>query len=165
VENIVFGFGAHLDAEIAAMRALTEINQVLPSAEAPGSIQRIAFYSREASSFINWLAEIRISEHSYLSPDQGRQRTYKEFDIWEGDSMHEVLVYCFERASSCGIEILALDQTRSDIGLSVVRVVAPGLRHFWKRWAPGRLYDVPVDMDLLHEKRSEYQLNPIPLSY
>ena len=37
-----------------------------------------------------------------------------------------------------GLEVLVLDQTRPDVGLPVVRVVVPGLRHFWARFGPGR---------------------------
>ena len=32
----------------------------------------------------------------------------------------------------------------------MVRVIAPGLRHFWRRLGPGRLYDVPVELNLEH---------------
>ena len=42
------------------------------------------------------------------------------------------------------MEMLVLDQTREEIGLPVVKVIVPGLRHFWARFAPGRLYDVPA---------------------
>ena len=42
------------------------------------------------------------------------------------------------------MEMLVLDQTRPDIGLPVVKVIVPGMRQFWARFAPGRLFDVPV---------------------
>ena len=48
-------------------------------------------------------------------------------------------------AKRAGLDFLVLDQTRPDIGVPVVRVIVPGLRHFYRRFAPtGRLYDVPV---------------------
>jgi len=56
-----------------------------------------------------------------------------------------------------------LDQTRPDVGLPVVKMVVPGLRHFWARFAPGRLYDVPVQMGLLQQPLAEAELNPIPM--
>ena len=61
------------------------------------------------------------------------------------------------------MEMLVLDQTRPDIGLNVVKVVVPGLRHFWKRLGAGRLYDVPVQMGWLDKPLTEEELNPIPL--
>ena len=61
-----------------------------------------------------------------------------------------------------GMEMLVLDQTRPDIGLPVAKVIVPGLRHFWARFAPGRLYDVPVQIGWRDEPLREDELNPIP---
>jgi oxazoline/thiazoline synthase len=58
-----------------------------------------------------------------------------------------------------------LDQTRPDIGLSVVTVIVPGMRHFWRRLAPGRLYDVPVVLGWLPVPLSETQLNPLSIFF
>jgi oxazoline/thiazoline synthase len=63
-------------------------------------------------------------------------------------------------AKSRGIEVLVLDQTRPDVGFPVVRVVAPGLRHFWARFGPGRLYDVPVREGWLSQSLDEGEMNP-----
>jgi ribosomal protein S12 methylthiotransferase accessory factor len=62
-----------------------------------------------------------------------------------------------------GHEVLVLDQTRPDVGLPVVKMVVPGLRHFWARFAPGRLYDVPVQMGQLKTPLAEADLNPVPM--
>ena len=64
-----------------------------------------------------------------------------------------------------GMELLVLDQTRPAIGLPVVRVLVPGLRHFWRRFAPGRLYDVPVTMGWARRPLSEADLNPLPVAF
>jgi len=56
--------------------------------------------------------------------------------------------------------VLVLDQTRPDVGLSVVKVIVPGMRHFWARFGPGRLYDVPVMMGWVENPLTEDQLNP-----
>jgi len=61
------------------------------------------------------------------------------------------------------MEFLVLDQTRPDIGLPVVRVIVPGLRHFWERFAPGRLFDVPVDASWREHALAETDLNPVPV--
>ena len=53
-----------------------------------------------------------------------------------------------------------LDQTRPDVGFPTVKVIAPGLRHFWARYAPGRLYDVPVRLGWLDRPTAEDELNP-----
>ncbi|MFC7511711.1 YcaO-like family protein [Streptomyces thermocarboxydus] len=44
-----------------------------------------------------------------------------------------------ELVRSRGLDLLVLDQTRPDIGMPVVKVLVPGLRHFWARFAPAAL--------------------------
>jgi ribosomal protein S12 methylthiotransferase accessory factor len=67
------------------------------------------------------------------------------------------------RLAAIGLETLVLDQTRPDVGLPVVRVIVPGLRHFWARLGPGRLYDIPVRLGLVGEPTPYEKLNPVPL--
>jgi hypothetical protein len=62
-----------------------------------------------------------------------------------------------------GMETLVLNQTRPDVGLAVVKVIVPGLRHYWARFAPGRLFDVPVATGRLTEPTRFSDLNPIPM--
>jgi ribosomal protein S12 methylthiotransferase accessory factor len=47
----------------------------------------------------------------------------------------------------------------------VARVVVPGLRHFWRRLGPGRLYDVPVRLGWLAAPVAEAQLNPLSMFF
>jgi hypothetical protein len=63
------------------------------------------------------------------------------------------------------MEMMVLDQTRAEIGLPVVKVIVPGLRHCWARYAPGRLYDVPVRLGWLSVPTPEQELNPIPMFF
>ena len=42
----------------------------------------------------------------------------------------------------------------------LVRVIVPGLRHFYSRFAPGRLYDVPVKLGHLDRPLLETELTP-----
>jgi ribosomal protein S12 methylthiotransferase accessory factor len=64
---------------------------------------------------------------------------------------------------SRGMEFLVHDQTRPDIGMPVVKVIVPGLRHFWTRFAPGRLYDVPHQLGRVATPTAEHTMNPIAL--
>jgi ribosomal protein S12 methylthiotransferase accessory factor len=47
----------------------------------------------------------------------------------------------------------------------VVRALVPGLLHCCPRFAPGRLYDVPVALGWLERRRAEDELNPIPFNF
>ncbi|WP_019984861.1 hypothetical protein [Streptomyces sp. Amel2xE9] len=56
-----------------------------------------------------------------------------------------------------------LNQTRPDLRLPVVKVVVPGMRHFWPRFADGRLFDVPVALGRLSEPTPYADLNVVPV--
>ena len=68
---------------------------------------------------------------------------------------------CVALAKRAGLDFMVLDQTRPDIEVPVVRVIVPGLRHFYRRFAPGRLYDVPVKLGWRDRPIEESELNPL----
>jgi ribosomal protein S12 methylthiotransferase accessory factor len=57
---------------------------------------------------------------------------------------------------------MVLDQTRPDVEVPVARVIVPGMRHFYRRLAAGRLYDVPVRLGLRDQPMPEQELTPFP---
>jgi ribosomal protein S12 methylthiotransferase accessory factor len=77
--------------------------------------------------------------------------------------LKEDVLSCQTLVERHGMEMLVIDQTRPDIGLPVVKVCVPGLRHFWPRFAPGRLYDIPVALGWLEQSLIEEELNPITM--
>ena len=68
-----------------------------------------------------------------------------------------------ERARRAGLDTIVVDLSRADVDLAVAKVVVPGLRHFWPRFGPGRLYDVPVAMGWRDRPLTESELNPVHL--
>jgi ribosomal protein S12 methylthiotransferase accessory factor len=42
----------------------------------------------------------------------------------------------------------------------VAKVIVPGMRHFWRRLGPGRLYTVPVRLGWRDRPAREDELNP-----
>ncbi|NEQ65206.1 MAG: TOMM precursor leader peptide-binding protein [Symploca sp. SIO2D2] len=164
VEDIVLGYGAHFDAKIAISRALTEVNQILPNvllAKADGSTQ----YPPSADMLaVDWWQTATIGKQSYLIPDQGiAAKVSRDYLPMASDDLLEDVQLCQQIVENQGMEMLVLDQTRPDIGLRVAKVIVPGMRHMWKRLAPGRLYEVPVNMGWLSEALTEEQLNSFPM--
>lgn len=163
-ENIIFGFGAHLDAKIAIERALVEINQILPIVNVPGVERSRGIYLTKDKNFVAWLNTATMANQPYFVPMQDiPKKTALDYPPLSEPNIYDSLIFCFDAATKQGLETLVLDLTRPDIGLPVVKVIVPGLRHFWKRLAPGRLYDVPVKMGWLKKPRREEQLNPVGL--
>lgn len=85
------------------------------------------------------------------------------FQTWNHDDILDDVLSCQRLVEAHGMEMLVLDQTRPDIRMPVAKVIVPGMRHFWRRLAPGRLYDVPVAMGWLDAPLSEEELNPYPM--
>jgi oxazoline/thiazoline synthase len=152
-ENIEFGSGAHFDARIALLRTLTELNQFL-------SIGLMGGGSGEKSS-LDGVTPLRLQEYPFLSPN-GEASAHSASDpkFSRLDTQEQVSA-CVEVAKQHGLDFMVLDQTRADIEVPVVRVVVPGMRHFYKRFAPGRLYDVPVKLKLRDWPTAEEDLNQI----
>ncbi len=164
VEDIVLGYGTHFDPAIAIQRALTELNQVLPSvllANAEGSTQ----YAPSADPLaVEWWKTATVEQHSYLLPDKNiAPKVPADYPQLWSDDLREDVINCKQIVEKQGMEMLVLDQTRPDIGLKVVKVIVPGMRHFWKRLGQGRLYQVPHKMGWLKESLMENQLNPFPM--
>ena len=160
-EDIVFGFGAHLDPPIALRRALTEMGQLLPAVGAgrPGG-----GYGITDPLPVRWWQQATLENQSYLTPDPAKTpRTPGDWTYVARTDLLDDVVAMTELVGAKGLELLVLDQTRPDVGMPVVKVLVPGLRHFWARYAPGRLFDVPVTLGRLSRPTPYEQLNPIPL--
>jgi oxazoline/thiazoline synthase len=163
IEDIVIGFGCHFDPEIAISRSLTEINQFLPPVLSIGNNSKTEYNFFDPAT-VNWWKTATLANQPYLKPDENiTPKVYSDYRTILNDDILDDVVTCVEIAAKHGMETLVLDQTRPDVGLHVVKVIVPGLRHFWARFASGRLYNVPVKMGWLKEPLKENQLNPIPI--
>ena len=145
VEDIVYGAGAHTDPQIAALRAVCEMNQCLTWVPRPGSGE--GRYGVDDPMCLRWWKNARLADHPYLAPaPASAPRGKRDYAVPDTADVKEDVERCRALVEARGMEFLVLDQTRPDIGMPVVRVIVPGMRHFWERFAPGRLYDVPVEM-------------------
>jgi bacteriocin biosynthesis cyclodehydratase domain-containing protein len=140
------GLGCSPDPERAVHQALAEMSQVWFWMK--GGAERDALW-RE------WLTQANLETEAYLD---GRG----EVPLRGAPETESPLGSCVDRLAECGLDPLVLDLTRSETGLPVVRAIVPGLRHFWPRFGPGRLFDVPVRMGWATEPCREEDLNPTP---
>ncbi len=164
-EDLLIGLGAHLDPSLALLRAVTEVNQFLPAvsrADARGN----TLYSWPDEVAIRFWKQETLETQTQLCPDRiSPPRSLAEFPETTGTDLFDSLQFCLSVARRLGLDVLLLDQSRPDIELSVVRVVVPGLRHFWPRLGPGRLYDVPVKLGWLGAPIPEGGLNPVAIFF
>jgi oxazoline/thiazoline synthase len=165
VEDVLLGFGAHVDARLALMRALTELNQFLP-AVASRNPDGSTHYWEDDPATLAWWRDIRVAEEEWLLPDPDAKPTTLDTHsrLFSGD-LAEDLRRCVALARTAGLEVIVCDQTRPDIELNVVKVMVPGARHFWRRLGPGRLYDVPAALGWVERPTSEDDCNPISIYF
>jgi oxazoline/thiazoline synthase len=151
-ENIEFGSGAHFDPRIAALRTLTELNQFLAIGLMGGA--------KSDKSTLDGTTQFRLQDHLFLTPSNSSAVSSELGSRFGGLRTHQQVSACVELAEQAALDFLVLDQTRPDIEVPVVRVVVPGLRHFYRRFGPGRLYDIPIKLGLRDRPLLESELNP-----
>ena len=179
-EDIIYGAGAHADPRLAALRAICELNQCLTWLPRPGGgggqDKPPGRQGRPDPSVptarpmiddpfaLNWWKTARIADCSWLAPETDAPlKQGAQYPVIETTDSRDDVEHCRALVEARGMEFLVLDQTRPDIGMPVVRVIVPGMRHFWARFAPGRLYDVPVAMGLRKQPLAEAELNTAPV--
>jgi len=162
-EEILCGFGAHFDARVALLRAVTELSQMLTWVLTDRAGNRLVRGSLDDPEALAWLQTATLDNQPYLVPADGPRRALADFPESRRADLRDDVLACQALVEGRGLEMLVLDQTRPDIGLPVVKVIAPGLRHYWARHAPGRLYDVPVRLGWQPRPLAEEELNPVPL--
>ncbi|MGY4465887.1 bacteriocin biosynthesis cyclodehydratase domain-containing protein [Bradyrhizobium sp. LB9.1b] len=163
VEDIVMGFGSHLDPTIAANRAISEMNQFMPAVLSRNPDGTTAYHFGD-EDVLRWWRTETIAKQTYLEPNSKLSpTTASTYVSWSDRPILDQIGECSSRIRAVSSEIYVLDQTRPDIGLPVVKVIAPGMRHFWARFGPGRLYDVPVRLGWLDRPTPENDLNAIAM--
>jgi oxazoline/thiazoline synthase len=143
--NVFFGCAADVCGVSAAKRALAELTQFWYWSEhiGPGPDRHI------------WLEKSSIYRHRYLVP-WGEAPVPTPCPL-RGE---EALARCVKALRGAELEAYVVDLTRPEIAIPVVRAVCPGLRHYGPRFAPGRLYDVPVKMGWRAKPLREEEMNP-----
>jgi oxazoline/thiazoline synthase len=142
-----FAAAAAVSSRAAAYKAISEAAQ-------------ICFWAgrkEKEGDLLTWLRSTNVRDSAYLRPC-GSTAAASDPDL----SPQDALDLCVRRLDAIGIDPLYVDLTRPEIGLPVIRAFAPGLRHFWARFAPGRLYSVPVSMSWLDRPHEEGEMNPTP---
>ena len=141
-----FGAAASLSPREAALRALSEAAQVAYWSETAGGSPELRW----------WLENATTAGQQYLTP-----RGVVSPGAAPRLEVPAALEFCLSRLREANLDAYWVDMTRGEIGVPVVRVIVPELRHVWRRLAAGRLYSVPVQMDWLREPLRECEMNPI----
>jgi ribosomal protein S12 methylthiotransferase accessory factor len=116
------GAGAHSARDVALLRALTEAVQVRTTYIA-GSRDDL-----RPSDFTPAAIERKLQDARRLMAGPGPGRDFRTIPSHDGESFGDDLTWLLARLRSAGIDqVVAVDLTRADLAIPVVRVVIPGL--------------------------------------
>ncbi len=115
----------------------------------PVPLHRTYYQGARLQASLDGVTPLRLADFPFLLPGDG-EVIEAEFDSkFSHLETKDQVEACVAVAQKQGLDFLVLDQTRPDIEAPVVRVIVPGMRHFYRRFGLGRLYDVPVKLGWL----------------
>lgn len=129
--GIAIGLASHLDATAAVAAAVADVMWQEIVVHQPGA------QVHRATRL--WLRKASLGDSGHLRPGAESRALPDYPNLATADIRHDLQV-CVRAAAKVGIEVLALDQSRGETGFAVARVIAPGMRHLWPRFGPGRLH-------------------------
>ncbi len=150
--QILMGAACHPAPAVALRKAVAEACQMLIGSDAGGRAPLDDFPDAE-----DWLGTVSIEDEPHLADTRGKAAGPDRTPKAEND-----LEFCLNAIAAAGLQAWFVDLTRAELGLRVARVIVPGLRFWTPRFAPGRLYDVPVKMGWRSAPQREEELNPWP---
>jgi oxazoline/thiazoline synthase len=158
--SIALGFGADVSAAAAARHAVGELAQFeanLSLIAARAARRGTRGLAPEARALLRWASSARLRDHPYLAGQPTRPEPLTLARLTLGD--------CHALSRNHGLPFLAVELTRPGLDIPVCRVVVPGLRPLWARFAAGRLFDVPVRIGWRTATCPAESLNPVPLMF
>jgi ribosomal protein S12 methylthiotransferase accessory factor len=131
--DIAYGFAARRSLPEAALSASLEMLQTELSLNLARSAAMQGKLEGHGARLLSWSNRTAIAQLPYLAPHEDAVA----IPTVPADPAMEI-------GARIGREVAFVDLHRPDDGLCVVRAVAPGLRPWWPRFAPGRLESVPA---------------------
>jgi thiazole/oxazole-forming peptide maturase SagD family component len=139
--GLSFGFGCHLQSDLAAQRALTELCQLIPIRN-----QKDAPFDFDA-----------VQQGAFLFPSGIIETVLGDVES-SGDIKLDIEALV-EKLQSLGLETLALDYSRAPLPIKSTKVFVPGLCHIWPQLDNQRLYQTPVKLGWLDKAYCEQTIN------
>lgn len=159
--HVHFGSSSHFDPIVAMTRAVHELNQMMVHTTLDGSFLRGNTHPTQ-KEFAKWLTEENLKDHPHLNPHTKSDfipENYTKVDSCDFLGAINDFNSMFRAKGLCPYW---LNLSQVNIRFFTVKVIVPGLRHFWNRLGAGRLYDIPVELGLIPVPLREEQMNKIP---
>ena len=140
--GFTLGLGCHLNPQLAAQRALTELCQLYPN----------------RNDHKSWFDFDKIADEPFLHPDP--QARPCGDPLTPNEDISQNISVMVEQLARQDLETLVVDYSRNDLPVKTVKVFIPGLCHMWPEFGNPRLYKYPVAMGWQVAPSTEQTLNP-----
>ncbi|MEM8486541.1 MAG: YcaO-like family protein [Bacteroidota bacterium] len=156
--RIIKGFGTHPVATKALKKAIMECCQMLPNVM---RVEKERGNTPKAEHTLKPAPAIYVDSSQHFRPSPTKKtRTAHDYPSEPGVRTIYDLVCALQQQ---GITPYMQNVSRPEINFCVMRVFAPGMRPWFPRTRSGRLYDVPVRLNLQTERLREKDLFHIPI--
>jgi ribosomal protein S12 methylthiotransferase accessory factor len=156
---VALGFGADFDPDRAVFSALLEMCQMEISFE----IFHQQTLESTHSGFAAWIEAADLASCVCCQPLSDQSVDLESYRTKRLDGSSSALERCLETCRAHDFSVFYVELTREEIAIPVARTIVPGLRHYKPRFAPGRLYEVPITVGWQANRMAEISLNPLPL--
>ena len=159
-EDITVTSGCGPSVRIAAERAVAEQSQL----GAQGSGRLASFYTWCRGPEYEAIDRWTTANEPWLAADpNARLRTSDDYPPDRTVRGEAFLGIVRSVARKVTTEMTAIDLTRPELELPVVKMAAPGLCHFWHRFGLKRLRETPWQKGWIDAPMDEHELNPVPV--
>ena len=125
------GIGSHPNARIAAIRALTELAQSR-AVDIQGAREDLVAAGAPADpAFLHTRRVDKIDRRRWLLQESGEARPFREIPSYENTDIAEDIRLILSRIERAGLNRALVVDFGAPAGLSVVRVMVPGLEFWW----------------------------------
>lgn len=142
----ILGMGCHINPELAAQRALTELCQLIPIRDQNGA--PFDFDAIEKGDYLYPENELCVSDIEQICHDK---------------DIRQQINHVVRALAQLNLDTMVLNYSRAHVPLATAKVFVPGLCHIWPQLGNPRLYQTPVRLGLISQALTEQQLNPLPL--
>lgn len=160
-DHIHFGTASHFNPVIAMTRAVRELNQIMTHTTLDSSFSSKNIHPGQRE-FAKWVTNENLRDHLHLNPRTKKDFSSVKYKIINSCDFLDYIHELNEILSQKSLSAYWLNLSQANIEFFTVKVMIPGLRHFWNRLGPGRLYDVPVELGMISTPNSEKQMNKTP---
>lgn len=164
--DIAMGFGAnfnYLSAVKSAVREMLQVYALKRIIERQIAADGVESLDQSARDLIYWANSNFVRSHPHMWPDGKRASTVDLQFLMRPRDSTETLQSCAALCRQKKQQIFILDVLQPSFKVSVVRTIVPGMRHFRARFAPGRLYQVPMAMGWQPAPINENDLTQLPI--